>query len=510
MKRPLSAMLITALVALLLLPVQASAQVGGGEGSVSGVVESSGEPVAGVTVLAYTDADGWYGSTVTTTADDGTYTLAGLADGDYKILFHGQAVGVTTLWYGGGTSREDAPPVSVTDGAAVAEVDIDLAPGGSVSGTVRQFGGEPFANIEVWAFATTDGVVGTAATRSATDGTYEITGLPEGEYQVLFNAPEGSGLVTEWWDDQASREASTPVAVSSTASATGIDATLELQAIPDIPVRYRDAVFSEVVTTSDVPYAEVTTRGGEPVTLLADIYQPQGDTFSSRPAMILVHGGSFRFGSKTSPELVDQARVFAAKGYVVVSINYRLSETGCGADEECLLAIADAQADAQTAVRWLRANAADHGVDPDRIAIGGSSAGAITALNVGYNGDDPMPGPLPDVSSQVQAVVSLSGAVIPGGVADPGDAPALLFHNETDPLVQYEWARSTVDEARAADLTAYLRTFPGTGHVPYSMYRAEILDTTTTFLWWMLDLPNADTTTGEAPEVEAPEAVLVP
>jgi len=257
------------------------------------------------------------------------------------------------------------------------------------------------------------------------------------------------------------------------------------------PLRYRDAVFGQVTTTSNVAYANVTTRQGDPVTLLADIYRPTGDTATARPAVVWVHGGSFAFGSKTSPEIVDEATTFARKGYVSVSINYRLSPTGCTMiDAECVLAIGDAQADAQTAVRWLRLNAATYGVDANRIAIAGTSAGAITALNVGYSGDSPSPGPYPGTSSRVRAAVSLSGAAIlaaPG----PGDAPALLFHGTSDTVVPYSWAQDTADAATEVGLVAYLISWEGAGHVPYGEHRNEILDLTTNFLYWMLDLAHA-------------------
>ena len=68
-----------------------------------------------------------------------------------------------------------------------------------------------------------------------------------------------------------------------------------------------------------------------------------------------------------------------------------------------MAAIQEAAADAQTAVRFLRTNAATYGIDANRIAIGGSSAGAITALNVGYSSSE-------DPSASVGAAVSTSTA----------------------------------------------------------------------------------------------------
>src|SRR5215467_12378096 len=105
-----------------------------------------------------------------------------------------------------------------------------------------------------------------------------------------------------------------------------------------------------------------------------DEYEATGDTVTSRPAIIWVHGGSFSSGDKTSPELVDEANTFSMKGYFNVSINYRLEPGGCSASiptTTCITAIREALEDAQTAVRYLRTNATTYAIDPTRIAIGG-------------------------------------------------------------------------------------------------------------------------------------------
>lgn len=259
------------------------------------------------------------------------------------------------------------------------------------------------------------------------------------------------------------------------------------------PLRYRDEIFSNVSKTSDVVYGAAVNSQGQTEQLRLDVYQPTGDTVTNRPAIVWVHGGSFSSGDKSSPELVDEANTFAKKGFVNVSINYRLTPGGCSSanpTSTCLAAIFNAKYDAQAAVRFLRANAATYGIDLNRIAIGGTSAGAITALNVGYTPDDPGTSGNPGQSSAVRAAISLSGARL-GGVANAGDAPALLFHGTADPLVPYAWAVSTVDEAKAAGLQANLTTWEGAGHVPYVQHRTEILDQTRNFLWWHMDLTNA-------------------
>ena len=258
------------------------------------------------------------------------------------------------------------------------------------------------------------------------------------------------------------------------------------------PVRYRDAVFTSVVTTSNITFGSAVNQQGQTVTLKLDSYVPSGDTVTKRPAIVWVHGGSFSSGDKTSPELVDEATTFAKKGYVNVSINYRLA-SGCSAGTPtaaCVTSIVDAKHDAQAAVRFLRANAAAYGVDPTRIAVAGTSAGAITALNVGFDPTDPGTSGNPGYSSAAQAAVSLSGAAI---LTTPstGDAPSLLFHGTADPLVPYQWAVDTQAHATAAGLTSELTTWTGDGHVPYAARRDQILTETTNFLFWTLNLTNA-------------------
>ena len=138
------------------------------------------------------------------------------------------------------------------------------------------------------------------------------------------------------------------------------------------PMRYRDEVFSNVTLTSDIPYGagSAVDQDGHTDLLRTDIYEPTGDTVTARPAIVWVHGGSFRAGDKTSGEIVDEATVFAKKGFVNFSITYRLTDAGCSASApgtQCVDEINDAMHDAQAAVRWVRANAATYGVDPTQI-----------------------------------------------------------------------------------------------------------------------------------------------
>jgi acetyl esterase/lipase len=262
------------------------------------------------------------------------------------------------------------------------------------------------------------------------------------------------------------------------------------------PLRYRDDVFTDFTKTSDITYGSAVDARGRTLTLTLDAWAPKGDTVTKRPAIVWVHGGSFCCGdpatdsfNKTSPELVDQAQVFAHKGYFSVSINYRTEPGGCsaaGPTASCITAIQESLADAQTAVRWLRTNASTYGIDPNRIAIGGSSAGAITAMNVAYSGND---AGVP-AGATVRAAMSFSGAHLFGKI-DGNDPPVFLMHGTNDPLVPYQWAVNTVNDATAAGAKAYLTTWDGEGHTPYVPHRSEILQQEANFLYWALDLAHA-------------------
>ena len=263
----------------------------------------------------------------------------------------------------------------------------------------------------------------------------------------------------------------------------------------DSPLRYRDQVFNNVSVTRDLQYGSAPDNNGNPVALRLDLYQPSGDTQTRRPAVIWVHGGSFCCGSKTSPEIVDLSNTFAKLGYVAVSINYRLlAPQGCSGSSlgsSCATAAIEAQHDAQAAVRWLRANAARYRIDPGRIGIGGSSAGAITATLVGLRPDDPGSSGNPGQASSVGGFMSLSGG-LPGGLfVNAGDAPGLFFYGTADGIVPAQWSVDTGAAMLNAGIAAFLEPFEGAGHVPYAQNREQIVSQSDYFFYTFLDLAHA-------------------
>ena len=108
---------------------------------------------------------------------------------------------------------------------------------------------------------------------------------------------------------------------------------------------------------------------GDPAQAL-DIYYPEKAAEKPLPLLIWIHGGGWSGGSKTGVPYLHQLR----RGYVVASIEYRFSQ----------VAKFPAQIqDCQAAIRWLRANAKKYSIDPQRVGVGGASAGGHLSALVG-------------------------------------------------------------------------------------------------------------------------------
>jgi acetyl esterase/lipase len=134
--------------------------------------------------------------------------------------------------------------------------------------------------------------------------------------------------------------------------------------------------------------------------LKLDLYKPVRLSRPA-PALLFIHGGAWKGGNKDVYR--PYATRYAAKGYVAACIAYRLSGRA---------PFPAAVQDAKCAVRWMRANAAKYGLDPNNICVLGGSAGGHLALMVGYCSDDKsLEGDAghEDFSSRVQAVVDFYG-----------------------------------------------------------------------------------------------------
>ncbi|MCW9712316.1 alpha/beta hydrolase [Aliifodinibius salicampi] len=130
--------------------------------------------------------------------------------------------------------------------------------------------------------------------------------------------------------------------------------------------RVIDTDHKTITVTKDIRYKE----GGSDAWKL-DLAMPANIGSGLRPALVIVHGGGWRAGSKSVDVYQKMMVDYAQQGYVTININYRLL------DEAKFPACIE---DVKTAVRWLRAHADKYQVDPDRIGAYGHSAGAHLAM----------------------------------------------------------------------------------------------------------------------------------
>jgi acetyl esterase/lipase len=166
------------------------------------------------------------------------------------------------------------------------------------------------------------------------------------------------------------------------------------------------ALFAAIQATAQAPEPQFTvvsdvqfcTGGGSP--LLMDILIPKHPIATPTPAVLWIHGGSWLHGDKNAHV---NAIFFAEGGFVAATLSYRLS------DQSPFPAAIE---DSKCAIRFLRANAAKYGIDPNRIGVAGSSAGghlaelvATADQSAGLEGN----GGWQDVSSRVQAAASYYG-----------------------------------------------------------------------------------------------------
>jgi acetyl esterase/lipase len=254
-------------------------------------------------------------------------------------------------------------------------------------------------------------------------------------------------------------------------------------------------VFPNVSVTRDLTYGHAPDNDGNQVALKLDLYQPASDKVKQRPAIVYVHGGGFSHGDKSAG--AEFGDYFAKRGFVLTSINYRLlAPPGCGGhtdpSPECEVAALGAQHDAQAAVRWLRKNKVGRHIDGNRIAMAGSSAGAITSLLVDWRREDPGTSGNPGYSSAIRAASSISGGTPNNDFITAEDGPAIFFHGTEDHTVPYAWAVSNYQAMRNLGISSVLHAFPGAGHgLAQAGYGDVIRQQTDYFFYDRMDLAHA-------------------
>ncbi len=229
--------------------------------------------------------------------------------------------------------------------------------------------------------------------------------------------------------------------------------------------RYRDPIFSQVQLRKDVAFGSAVNRYTQQTqTLRMDIYEPQGDSAAARPCLVMVHGGGFYTGRKNGPNYTRVCNEAAQRGYLAVSIDYRLRPKS---GKTTRINVIDAAHDMKAAVRWLRKNKASLRLDADRISCIGSSAGSVTCLYAAYTHDEGNSGN-PGHSSRLHVVIDLWGHLADLSQMTAGEAPVQIIHGDQDPVVPYTKAVALKQRADQVGVTAEFHTLKGMGHAEWT------------------------------------------
>jgi arylsulfatase A len=228
----------------------------------------------------------------------------------------------------------------------------------------------------------------------------------------------------------------------------------------------RRALPESVKVERDLVYAQYGERK-----VLLDLYLPKKPASEKIPCIVVIHGGGWRSGDKT--RFAPIAAALAEQGFAAACIGYRLLP-----EVEFPAPILDCKA----AVRWVRANAAKHDIDPDRLgAIGGSAGGHLVAMlgtsatvkELEGNGGNS------NVSSRVQAVVAMAtpaemsraaeraniskemiALISPVSHVTKDSAPILLLHGTRDTVVPMVQSELLLERYRKAGAKAELVKIP--------------------------------------------------
>ena len=201
-------------------------------------------------------------------------------------------------------------------------------------------------------------------------------------------------------------------------------------------------------------------KGGA-MDLKLDIYKPPAGV-EKRMATVHIHGGGFTGGSKET--LNERILPFARRGYVAIAAQYRLAGQAKWPSQ---------LDDVKAAIAWTRANAARLGIDPNRIAIVGYSAGGLLALNAAGRQD-----PAVAACAAFYPVTDEPTAILPEGLDAEARkatlpfthistrfAPTVIFHGVADTTVPIESSQTLFQRLRDAKVTTELHTYAGAPHV---------------------------------------------
>lgn len=282
------------------------------------------------------------------------------------------------------------------------------------------------------------------------------------------------------------------------------------ETVSDVPTVYTSEHYETQVSThvyaQGLTHDEWNSESYETMDLLLDVYEPIGAP-PNRPAMIIIHGGAFRLGSRDDGRFVNMAEYYATRGWVTISIDYRLSSDYGTApqawqdwvqenaeDQDTVMAIYAGSRDAKAAVRWLYANADTYQINTDYISTLGISAGASLAIMLGTTDEEIYRDELTleedptlastnlDQPSEVHTVIALSMTTVVNDLLervydinsyDETDAPLMIMNGTNDRLVPFEEAEMLRDQYIATGVPYVFYPIEGAGHT-LNMMGAEV------------------------------------
>ena len=273
--------------------------------------------------------------------------------------------------------------------------------------------------------------------------------------------------------------------------------------------RYLKDVFTDTIQTRNIQF------GKNGIDLFMDVIEPKGDNLAQRPLLVLAFGGGFVQGKRTEQYMLDMCYLFAKKGFVCATVDYRLYNILNGFPDSLKISptVIGAIHDMKAAIRYFRKDAADKNtfrIDSTNIISGGASAGAITAMHVAHlDSTDVIPTWLNDIiknlgglegnsgnagySSSVKGVLSLSGGLYQKEFIDKNDVPFIAYHGSADNVVPFGFGKnvygfntdgdsSCFAYAKSLGIKANLVMVPGGGHQDIYDFKGKYASNLTDFL----------------------------
>ena len=229
-------------------------------------------------------------------------------------------------------------------------------------------------------------------------------------------------------------------------------------------IRYKNEIFGQVIKTEnvvygnapDLPFIFLFEWNTVNIDLEMDIYEPAEDTVTNRPVIIFIHPGAFFTGNNEVDDMVSLANSSAERGYLSASITYRLG-LNVLSNYSGERAVYRSVQDLSAAIRYLRENHLQYGIDKEKIYVWGSSAGSFAGLHLNYMEDDERPESTfggfgdPDLrcincegndfdhNGKPNGLISCWGAIGDlNWIDQENNIPIIMFHGTFDGVVPFE------------------------------------------------------------------------